>query len=292
MDDDVSSGGDGTLVGAAKAVGIDDGDSGEESTDDVNSVCEGEVDSTSMLNIEHIASGLGADESSILDLELVNDKLEIEAMGTFVDESIWNLRIQDLGCKENELKAKYYCRNKIMSVGPKGNQLFYYDLTALAVDINKSMRDPLHSNAWSKVPKNPTQVKEKIVERLLALRQRGPDNKFVLEQTSIVLFLKQIWGKDSISLAPHPNDRVRLYGIVMAIPEFRFALQRLCDGVTNRDELDNPELSLKQIFVEVALAFNNEEVEVNFPDEAYDLEYIHLLDPNDEDRIVIQRDRK
>ena len=93
-----------------------------------------------------------------------------------------------------------------MSVGPAGNWLFYYDLTALAVDINKSMRDPLHSNTWSKVPKNPTQVKEKIVERLLALCQRGPDGKFVLEQCSIVMFLKQIWGKYSISLAPHPND--------------------------------------------------------------------------------------
>ena len=96
-----------------------------------------------------------------------------------------------------------------MSVGPAGKKLFYYDLTALAVDINKSMRHPLHLNVWSKVPKNPTQVKEKIVKRLLALCQRGPDGKFVLEQRSIVLFLKQIWGKNSINLAPHPNDRVR-----------------------------------------------------------------------------------
>ena len=93
-----------------------------------------------------------------------------------------------------------------------------------------------HLNVWSKVPKNPTQVKEKIVERLLALCQRGPDGKFVLEQRSIVLFLKQIWGKDSINLAPHPNDRVRLYGIIMSMPKFRFALQRLCNGVTSGDD--------------------------------------------------------
>ena len=106
------------------------------------------------------------------------------------------------------------------------------------------------------------------------------------------MFLKKIWGKDSISLAPHPNDRVRLYGIVMSIPQYRFVLQRLCDGVTSRDALDNPELSLKQIFVDIVLAFNNEELKVIFPDEAYDLESIHMLDPNDDDRIVIQRDRK
>ena len=114
----------------------------------------------------------------------------------------------------------------------------------------------------------------------------------MLEQTSIVLFLKQIWGRDSISLAPHPNDQVQLYGIVMSIPEFQFTLQRLCDGVTSRDTLDDPGLSLKHFFVEIALAFNNEEIVVHVPDEAYDIEYIHLLDPNDDDRIVIQRDRK
>ena len=78
----------------------------------------------------------------------------------------------------------------------------------------------------------------------------------------------------------------------MSKPEFWFTLQWLCDSVTSRDSLDDPELSLKQIFVEIALAFNNEQVEVRYPDEAYDLEYIHLLDPNDDDRIVIQRDRK
>ena len=78
----------------------------------------------------------------------------------------------------------------------------------------------------------------------------------------------------------------------MALPEFRGALQRLSDGVTSRDSLDNPSLSLKQIFVEIALAFNNDEIVVTLPDEAYDLEYIHLLDANDDDRISIQRDRK
>ena len=78
----------------------------------------------------------------------------------------------------------------------------------------------------------------------------------------------------------------------MSLPDFRFALQRLCDGVTSRDSLDNPALSLTQIFVEIALAFNNEEIVVHLPDEFYDLEYILLLDPNDDDRIVIQRDPK
>ena len=123
------------------------------------------------------------------------------------------------------------------------------------------------------------------MERLLALRQRGPDGKYVLEQSNMVSFLKQIWGKDSVSLTPHVNDCLRLFGIVMSLPDSRFDLQRLCDGVTGRYALDDPTLSLKQIFVEIALAFNNKEVEVVLPEEAYDLEYIHLLDPNDNERM-------
>ena len=131
---------------------------------------------------------------------------------------------------------------------------------------------------------------KKIVERLLALRERGPYGSFVLEQKNIILFLKQIWGTNSISLGPHPNNRIRLYGILMTKLSFRPALQRLCDGVINRDVLDNPEVSLKQIFVELALAFNNEEVVVDYlPNEAQDLEHIDLLDANDENRIAIQR---
>ena len=78
----------------------------------------------------------------------------------------------------------------------------------------------------------------------------------------------------------------------MSFPDFRYAMQRLCGGVTARDALDDPALSLKRIFVEIAMAFNNEEVEVELPEGAYDIEYIHLLDPNDTDRIIIQRDRE
>ena len=116
-----------------------------------------------------------------------------------------------------------------MAIGPKGNKLFYYHLTTIVVDMNKIICDQFHSSGWRKIPKNSTQVKEKVVERLLALQQRGPYGSFVLEQKSIILFLKQILGTNSISLGPHPNDRVRLYGILMTKPAFRPALQRLCD---------------------------------------------------------------
>ena len=78
----------------------------------------------------------------------------------------------------------------------------------------------------------------------------------------------------------------------MTREDFIRMLQRLCDGVVDRACLDDPELSLKQMFVELALGFNNEDLVVQLPDNAYDLQYVHLLDANDCSRIAIQRDRE
>ena len=146
--------------------------------------------------------------------------------------------------------------------------------------------------AWIKLPKNSTQVKDIIVERLLALRQRDDNMKYVLNQSSILQFLESMWGTNYVASTPVHNDRCRLFGIIISQPEFRDFFQRLSDGVQSRDFLDNPSLSLKQTFVQVTLAFNNEDVMVMLPDEAYDLEHIYLLDPNDESRISIERDRE
>ena len=76
----------------------------------------------------------------------------------------------------------------------------------------------------------------------------------------------------------------------MSLPRFRGFFQRLSDGVKSREDLDNTSLSLKQIFLQAGLAFNNEYIAADIPEEAYDLEYIHLLDPNDETRMRFDRD--
>ena len=95
-----------------------------------------------------------------------------------------------------------------------------------------------------------------------------------------------------MDLTPNPNDRLRLFGILMKIPRFHPQFQRLCDGVTVRDQLDSTELSLKQIYADVRLTFKNDEVVINLPDAANDLENIHILDANDESQISIDRDCK
>ena len=53
--------------------------------------------------------GLSGTTILIMDnIEYLDAQLEIETKGRFVDESIWNLCIQDTGCEERQLKAKTY----------------------------------------------------------------------------------------------------------------------------------------------------------------------------------------
>ena len=104
--------------------------------------------------------------------------------------------------------------------------------------------------------------------------------------------LQSVWGSNSIDITPCPNDRIRLFGIMMTTPSFKGHFHRLCEGVVNRAQLYSTELSLNIIFVDLALAFNNEEIIVKLPDDAYDLKNISLLEPNDESRISIERVRK
>ena len=124
------------------------------------------------------------------------------------------------------------------------------------------------------------------------MREVDDDGHFFLNQRTVLGMLQNIWGNCAVDLTPHPNDRLRLFGIVFGEPSFRPQLQRLCEGVTSRDSLDNPGLSIKQIFVELTLSFNNDDVLVTVPQDAYDLDNIDSLNPNDERRISIMRDRK
>jgi len=49
-------------------------------------------------------------------------------------------------------------------------------------------------------------------------------------------------------------------------------------------------MNAQQVFATIAIAFNNEEVLVTMPDDAYDLPNIEIIDLNDMSRIKITRD--
>ena len=82
--------------------------------------------------------------------------------------------------------------------------------------------------------------------------------------------LEHYWGVSDIDTAPHCSDRVRLFGINISIPEYRDMHQKLVEGVTRRHMLDNPALHFPDFFANLAVAFNNEEVIVTLPGNAYD----------------------
>ena len=76
--------------------------------------------------------------------------------------------IQDPGCNQSALKESRYHRAKILSVGPVGNELFYFRLTAIAVEYIKYMTTEMKSDkGWKKSPNNPVNAKAKIVQLTL-----------------------------------------------------------------------------------------------------------------------------
>ena len=101
--------------------------------------------------------------------------------------------------------------------------------------------------------------------------------------------MENIWGAQSVDTTPHHNDRVRLFGMIMTLPQFREVYQKLAEGVTSRDGIDDPNLNNTQMFQNLAFLFGNEEVVITLPEEACDLDRIEEINPNDITRIRITR---
>ena len=80
---------------------------------------------------------------------------------------------------------------------------------------------------WTKLPINKTNVKNKIITRILALRKLGEDGKYVIDQQHFISQLENVWGAGTIDTAPHHNDCVRLFGVIMKISKYRDTYQKL-----------------------------------------------------------------
>lgn len=74
-------------------------------------------------------------------------------------------------------------------------------------------------------------MKAKIVDRLVALRVKLNNNKYVLEQDRLLGVLSNMWGQCTPAQTMHHNDRVRVYSIVMAIENNRSLFKRLAESV-------------------------------------------------------------
>ena len=87
------------------------------------------------------------------------------------------------------------------------------------------------SIGWAKIPKNKTDLKTKIISRLLALRKQNNDGNYELYQTHFLNILESIWGKGADSMVIHHNDRACVFGIIMTLEKYCSIYQRLALGV-------------------------------------------------------------
>ena len=142
---------------------------------------------------------------------------------------------------------------------------------------------------WNKLPKNKTDVKVKIVERLLAFRKLI-NNEYILDQSKIILILSNVWYSVLPPTIISHNDRVRLFSIVTTIEENRFVYQRLSEGYTCRQSINDTNFSPRQIFSNIASGYNNEKIKTDLTGDIFDVDGHKEIDPNDKIRITITRD--
>ena len=148
-------------------------------------------------------------------------------MSVKVADEKWHARLQDKGCDKDGMPSKTYNRSQIPGIGPKGHEVFYYDLTSTAIDIlhNMKMENDV-GRGWSKIPKNKTDAKVKLVQVILCKRNLV-ESTYHLDQSVVLDMCSTMWGAAKPMSIIHHNDRVRVFGIVMTIPENREMFGRL-----------------------------------------------------------------
>ena len=209
-----------------------------------------------------------------------------------VEENTWNDRIQDTGCKKEELTAKTYRQNQIVAYGPKDDDpVFYYDLSCIAIDIIKAINaSSSKQEEWPRFPKNKTDVKLVIIKHILETRTMTMIGDYELKQTLLLQIINKLWGPRQASQTTVDNDKLRLFGVLF-LEQNTEKLYRLHTGPSKREHFDDPAQSCKGIYNLLCLDFNNNDLKVEMPEKALDVnEYYDDLNPNDESRIRITRD--
>ena len=212
-----------------------------------------------------------------------------------VKDDLWEARLQDLGCRKEYLEKKTYRMNSVMSFGPKEEVLYYEQLSASVIDLVKAINtEKKEGRGWKRFPRNATDVKASILKIIMNLRKFDEDNnKYELDQNRVLGLLETQYGLGVSAQTVEENDKLRIYGLLF-IPSNYHKLSRLGRGVEDRQDLDDPERSIKGIFESMSLEFNNENIIIELPSKVEDIEGIEneTHDPNDATRIRIKRDGK
>ena len=225
--------------------------------------------------------------------EVVDELIPYESIR--IPETLWVERLQDLGCQKESVVKWTYRMNRVMPFGPKENVLYYEHLSATAIDIVKNINlQKKEGIGWKRFPKNVSDVKFSILKVLINLRKYDDVSKtYELEQERVLGLLETQYGLGVSAQTVEDNDKLRLYGLLF-LPHNFSKLCRLVRGVGSRQDMDDPERSIKGAFEEIAHEFNNELLSVVIPAKASDVEGIINgdMDANELSRIRIKRDGK
>ena len=96
-------------------------------------------------------------EDTYTDSIVIGDDLMIETQ-------VWNQRLQDKGCKKEDLPRKSYKQSSIVALGTKANLIYYYHLISIAIDlVQRIYVENTMGRGRSNLPKNKTDVKRKLL---------------------------------------------------------------------------------------------------------------------------------
>ena len=86
------------------------------------------------------------------------------------------------------------------------------------------------------------------------------------------------------------NNALPVFGLILARESNKYILHCLSEGVTDLSHLEEFTYIPKDIFQHLALDFKNQDVAVELPEHAEDIDDYCMLDPNELARINIIRD--
>ena len=143
---------------------------------------------------------------------------------------------------------------------------------------------------WNWLPKNATDLKTKILELLQIFRKRTDGGSYELDQDMFLNLLFENWGGRQALAQIVDNDKLRVFGLLLTIDKNKYILERLLEGIKDRQQLDDLLYSINAMFQTLVLDYNNELIHVKLPPDAEGLNDYLALDANDSSRMKILRD--
>ena len=104
------------------------------------------------------------------------------------------------------------------------------------------------NEAGIKLLRNQTEMKTRIIDRLLAMKDfSDTTKKYELNQNDVIKFLLNMWGQSTPNKLLHFNDMLALSCIIITIPRNRPYFEGLAKGVVIKNVFDDDDFNPRNI---------------------------------------------